>query len=108
MNLIEIINEVRLPDIKNASGEWPRTAMTIENITKQNWAILDRIKEACLQPRVMKPWTDDCKPIEEGVYWINKERFLISLDKKIIKSGLWRGIKINHWLEVEQEPTLPT
>ena len=69
--------------------------------------VIDRIIEATKQPRVMKRWTEDCKPTKEGVYWINEERFLISIDKRLIKSGLWKGSKIHYWLEVEQEPILP-
>jgi hypothetical protein len=58
-------------------------------------------------PRVMKRWAPDCKPEKEGLYWINKEGLLISVDHRTIKSGLFRGHRITHWLEVEPQPILP-
>jgi hypothetical protein len=68
------------------------------------------------QPRVMKPWTDDCKPdddenvllcitahdgsslILDDPVWINQQ---------IKNTGICDGYKITHWLEIEPTPILP-
>jgi hypothetical protein len=108
MNLQEVIERERW-DAKGVvivkKGKATRR-VGIEEIEEHNKS-LDRIAEAAKKPRVMKRWTEDCKPEKEGVYWINKEGLLISVDNKTIKSGLFRGHRITHWLEVEPQPILP-
>lgn len=68
------------------------------------------IKNSIAAQRVMKHWTDDCKPTTEGLYWIHIQGVQIAqvhLAPTAIRTNKYLGCKILHWLETEQTPILP-
>jgi hypothetical protein len=75
--------------------------------------VLDRIAEAAKQPRVMKPWTGDCRPVKSGLYWIKglecEKVFSKMLTVMEIQDGVAYCIpnmRITHWLELEPTPII--
>lgn len=71
---------------------------------------LDRIAEAAQKPRVMKQWTDDCKPNDTGecyVYTILRGVHRHYIIQRELACGFEGYDKITHWLELEPTPVLP-
>ena len=66
-----------------------------------------------LEPRVMKRWTDDCKPNKAGQYWVNIKGGKVEVDYYCRsfdqKWYWWKNPKreVTHWLELEPPPILP-
>jgi hypothetical protein len=104
-NLLEAISSFkwRWYISENESGQDQLEA----DINSHNDA-LDRIAEVAQQPRVMKLWTEDCKPINNGYYWIRDNGGIRTCF--LSKGQLCRPYKdldYTHWLELEPTPILP-
>ena len=75
---------------------------------------LERIAEAAKKPRVMKVWSEDCKPEKAGLYWIKElgceKIFAKMLTVMEIQDGVAYCLpnkRIACWLEIEPTPILP-
>ena len=83
---------------------------------------LERIAEAAKKPRIMKLWTDDCKPEKSGWYWwcyyANKTPIPAYYETTRDGYGQWFDSNCNEWtpksykrpiyfLELEPIPILP-
>ena len=108
MNLIEVIDSER-PSIYSY--------MSVNDFSDA----LERISEAASNPRVMKRWADDCKPINPGLYYVCKDGGFVFIDelseKNIVEGCEFRFSPMadsdvntgqyTHWLELEPTPVLP-
>lgn len=63
-----------------------------------------------LEPRIMKRWTNNCKPEEEGKYWVElayMKPTVMYLTTINIESQWVGNLKIESWLELEPTPIIP-
>lgn len=122
MNLQEVINneKFRFDDgeilFPNINGRKYERVMMMHNES------LDRIAEAAKKPRVMKRWTDECKP-KIIIYWKGwiacrsqsyKDYGIVhiipepvSIFSDTLTTNSYKCESITHWLELEPTPTLP-
>lgn len=108
MSILEVIEQERPKH---------QTVLECRYITKEAFnAALDRIAEAARQPRVMKPWMDDCKPEKDSlciICIVAKDGSDLILDDpirittEVLESGFIDGYKINYWLKHEPTSVLP-
>lgn len=95
---------------KNMEGRFCNVP-SVNNVISLACSGFVRIAQAAQKPRVMKVWTDDCKPEKAGLYWIKElgceKIFAKMLTDMEIQDGVAYCLpnrRISHWLEVEPTP----
>lgn len=82
-----------------------------EYITNTVRRTIQQCEELTNKPRVMRRWTDECKPEKEGRYWVRYgicDTYPALLSARSIELGvIANGVPFTHWLELEPTPILP-
>ena len=78
------------------------------SVGKYIMSVVRQYKESNCEPRVMKRWTDDCKPKNPGIYWVRDINKVIYCDYVSIHMiNDFGKTLVTHWLELGETPVLP-
>jgi hypothetical protein len=70
--------------------------------------MIEELIKRSKSPRVMKRWTDDCKPEYPGMFWLRDLDGGIYVNYVSIHMIESYGVSLlTHWLELEPNPVLP-